>query len=45
MEARLSLEGKRRNRLDEFIAPFRVKPGSKVRLHRDFDPAFKAGMR
>ena len=28
----------------EFIEPFRVKPGSKVVLERDFDPAFKAGV-
>ena len=28
--------------LDEFIAPFRVAPGRRVRLARDFDPAFKA---
>jgi len=33
-----------RKRIDEFIAPFRVKPGSKVTLARDFDPAFKAGI-
>ena len=26
----------------EFIEPFRVKPGSKVTLAKDFDPAFKA---
>ena len=29
----------------EFIAPFRVTPGSRVLLSRDFDPAFKAGVR
>jgi PPK2 family polyphosphate:nucleotide phosphotransferase len=28
----------------ELIAPFRVAPGSKVVLSRDFDPAFKAGV-
>jgi PPK2 family polyphosphate:nucleotide phosphotransferase len=33
-----------RKRIDEFIAPFRVKPGSKVTLADDFDPAFKAGV-
>ena len=27
--------------LGEFIAPFRVAPGRRVRLVRDFDPAFK----
>ena len=36
---------KRRKRLDEFIAPFRVKPGSKVMLSKDFDPSFKAGIK
>jgi PPK2 family polyphosphate:nucleotide phosphotransferase len=35
----------RRKRLEEFIAPFRVKPGSHVKLSRDFDPAFKAGIK
>ena len=29
----------------EFIEPFRVKPGSKVKLAKDFDPAFKAGVK
>src|SRR5665647_2304481 len=28
----------------EFIKPFRVTPGAKVILARDFDPAFKAGV-
>ena len=32
-------------RIAEFIAPFRVKPGSKVRLAKDFDPSFKAGIK
>jgi PPK2 family polyphosphate:nucleotide phosphotransferase len=36
--------GTARKRIDEFIAPFRVKPGSKVSLAHDFDPAFKAGI-
>jgi PPK2 family polyphosphate:nucleotide phosphotransferase len=31
-------------RLREFIAPFRVEPGSKVVLPKDFDPAYKAGV-
>ena len=35
---------KRQKRLAEFIEPFRVKPGTKVRLGKDFDPAFKAGV-
>jgi PPK2 family polyphosphate:nucleotide phosphotransferase len=38
------LTDERRRRLAEFIAPFRVDPGSRVRLPRDFDPAFKAGV-
>ncbi len=32
-------------RLEEFIAPFRVKPGSDVTLAKHFDPAFKAGLK
>jgi PPK2 family polyphosphate:nucleotide phosphotransferase len=39
------LNEKQRRRLTEFIAPFRVKPGSKVTLSKDFDPAFKAGLK
>lgn len=35
----------RHKQIAEFIAPFRVKPGSRVVLSRDFDPAFKAGVR
>ena len=35
----------RQKRAAEFIEPFRVKPGSKVRLGKDFDPSFKAGVR
>jgi PPK2 family polyphosphate:nucleotide phosphotransferase len=31
-------------RIAEFIEPFRVKPGKRVKLARDFDPAFKAGV-
>jgi hypothetical protein len=31
-------------RLAEFIEPFRVPPGTRVRLAKDFDPAFKAGI-
>jgi PPK2 family polyphosphate:nucleotide phosphotransferase len=38
------LEDERRQRLADFIAPLRVKPGSKVSLPRDFDPSFKAGV-
>jgi PPK2 family polyphosphate:nucleotide phosphotransferase len=36
---------KRQKRVAEFIAPFRVEPGSRVMLARDFDPRFKAGIR
>jgi PPK2 family polyphosphate:nucleotide phosphotransferase len=35
----------RQKRAAEFIEPFRVKPGSKVKLAKDFDPAFKAGVK
>lgn len=35
----------RQQRAAEFIEPFRVKPGSKVTLSRDFDPLFKAGVK
>jgi PPK2 family polyphosphate:nucleotide phosphotransferase len=38
------LPHKRRKRLEEFVDQFRVKPGSRVRLARDFDPAFKGGV-
>ena len=31
-------------RIANFIEPFRVTPGSKVRLAKDFNPAFKAGI-
>lgn len=36
---------KRRERLEDFIRPFRVAPGSKVDLTKDFDPAYKAGVK
>ena len=36
---------KRRKRLAEFIAPFRVKPGARVVLGSDFDPSFKGGVK
>jgi PPK2 family polyphosphate:nucleotide phosphotransferase len=35
---------KRAQRIAEFIEPLRVKPGSKVKLARDFDPGYKAGI-
>ena len=31
-------------RIARFIEPFRVSPGSNVKLAKDFDPAFKAGI-
>src|SRR5690242_16265767 len=31
-------------RIARFIEPFRVSPGSSVKLAKDFDPAFKAGI-
>jgi PPK2 family polyphosphate:nucleotide phosphotransferase len=39
------LSGRRRVRLAKFIEPFRVAPGGKVRLAKDFDPAFRGGLR
>ena len=36
---------KRQKRVAEFIEPFRVKPGAKVALAKDFDPAFKGGVK
>jgi PPK2 family polyphosphate:nucleotide phosphotransferase len=42
--AETELPHRRRKRLDEFVAQFRVKPGSRVKLARDFDPAFKGGV-
>ncbi|MGW1259300.1 polyphosphate kinase 2 family protein [Streptomyces sp. NPDC002513] len=35
----------RAERIAEFISPLRVEPGTKVRLPKDFDPGFKAGIR
>ena len=32
-------------RIAEFVEPFRVEPGSKVKLADDFDPAFKKGIK
>jgi len=31
-------------RIARFIEPFRVRPGARVTLAKDFDPAFKAGL-
>jgi PPK2 family polyphosphate:nucleotide phosphotransferase len=39
------MEKKRQRRLESFIAPFRVEPGKHVTLSKDFDPAFKAGLK
>ncbi|MEU5877806.1 polyphosphate kinase 2 family protein [Spirillospora sp. NPDC047279] len=36
---------KRAERIARFIEPLRVKPGSRVDLTEDFDPAFKAGIK
>ncbi|WP_409239728.1 polyphosphate kinase 2 family protein [Streptomyces sp. PA5.6] len=36
---------KQARRIAEFIAPLRVKPGAKVNLSEDFDPAHKAGIK
>src|SRR4029453_8297589 len=35
----------REERIADFVKPFRVQPGSHVSLEKDFDPAFKAGVR
>jgi PPK2 family polyphosphate:nucleotide phosphotransferase len=34
----------RGKRIAEFIKPLRIRPGTKVNLARDFDPAWKAGV-
>jgi PPK2 family polyphosphate:nucleotide phosphotransferase len=34
----------REKRIAEFVAPFRVEPGSKVTLAKKFDPSFKHGI-
>jgi PPK2 family polyphosphate:nucleotide phosphotransferase len=39
------LTHKQRKRLASFIEPFRVQPGRTVRLARDYDPRFKAGIK
>jgi PPK2 family polyphosphate:nucleotide phosphotransferase len=38
------LSKKRRKRLEAFVEQFRVTPGKKIALGRDFDPAFKGGI-
>ena len=42
---RQQLTHKQRRRLADFVEPFRVKPGSKVVLAKDFDPSFKGGIK
>ncbi|OQR63503.1 hypothetical protein B6E66_14395 [Streptomyces maremycinicus] len=39
------MSDERAARVAEFIGPLRVRPGSKVRLDRDFDPRYKAGLK
>ncbi|MGW2111026.1 polyphosphate kinase 2 family protein [Streptomyces sp. NPDC001948] len=39
------MSDERAERIADFIAPLRVKPGSRVRLERDFDPRYKAGLK
>jgi PPK2 family polyphosphate:nucleotide phosphotransferase len=39
-----TMANQREKRVTEFIEPFRVRPGAKVTLHRDFDPRFKGGV-
>lgn len=39
------LSHKQLKRITAFIDPFRVKPGAKVSLAKDFDPSFKAGVK
>ena len=39
------MANQREKRVAEFIEPFRVAPGSKVTLHKDFDPRFKEGVK
>jgi PPK2 family polyphosphate:nucleotide phosphotransferase len=40
----MTLTPTQRRNVADFVAPFRVRPGSKVTLAKDFDPAFKAGV-
>lgn len=39
------MSDERAERIADFIEPLRVKPGSKVRLGRDFDPRERAGLK
>lgn len=45
LEMAQTMADKRQKRAAEFIEPFRVRPGSKVTLGKDFDPSFKAGVK
>ncbi len=39
------MSDERHKQITRFIEPFRVKPGSKLKLARDFDPAFTGGLK
>ncbi|MEU5146149.1 polyphosphate kinase 2 family protein [Streptomyces yangpuensis] len=39
------MSDERAERIADFIEPLRVAPGSEVRLERDFDPRYKAGLK
>ena len=39
-----TLTDKQRARLDAFVEQFRLQPGRRVELPKDFDPAFKGGV-
>ncbi|GCE00766.1 PPK2 family polyphosphate kinase [Embleya hyalina] len=39
------MSDERAERIARFIEPLRVKPGTEVRLERDFDPRYKAGLK
>jgi hypothetical protein len=45
MTGRRFLMSEMEKRIARFIEPFRVDPGSSVKLAKDFDPAFKAGVK
>jgi PPK2 family polyphosphate:nucleotide phosphotransferase len=39
------MSDERARRIADFVEPLRVEPGAKVRVDRDFDPRFKAGLK
>jgi PPK2 family polyphosphate:nucleotide phosphotransferase len=39
------MSDERAERIADLIGPLRVKPGSRVRLERDFEPRYKAGLK